>query len=126
MTVFATAIAITKDLPDVEGDRKHNIDTFATRLGTRAVARVGGRSRARPDVPILPALTKACVCAHPVPNMPQLACVAVLHLCIRLLMLFDWNQGCWLKVLDTMHPTITVRRGQNTVLPCVQAQGCSC
>ena len=41
VTVFATAIAITKDLPDVEGDRQHNIDTFATRLGTTAVARVG-------------------------------------------------------------------------------------
>ena len=41
VTVFATAIAITKDLPDVEGDRKHNIDTFATRVGTSAVARVG-------------------------------------------------------------------------------------
>ena len=34
-------IAITKDLPDVEGDRKYGIETFSTRLGTRAVAFLG-------------------------------------------------------------------------------------
>lgn len=38
MTVFATVIAITKDLPDVEGDRKFGIETFATRLGVRRIA----------------------------------------------------------------------------------------
>ena len=38
---FATVIAITKDLPDVEGDRKYGIETFSTRLGTRAVAFLG-------------------------------------------------------------------------------------
>ena len=30
MTVFAAVIAISKDLPDVEGDRKYNVETFAT------------------------------------------------------------------------------------------------
>lgn len=41
VTVFATAIALTKDLPDVEGDRKYGIDTFATRLGVRKIAFLG-------------------------------------------------------------------------------------
>jgi homogentisate solanesyltransferase len=34
-------IAITKDLPDIEGDRQHGIQTFATRLGVRNVAFLG-------------------------------------------------------------------------------------
>lgn len=42
VTVFATVIAITKDLPDVEGDKANNITTFATRLGVRNVAMLGG------------------------------------------------------------------------------------
>ena len=41
VTVFATVIAITKDLPDVEGDRKYNIDTLATRLGVRTISFAG-------------------------------------------------------------------------------------
>ena len=41
VTVFATAIAITKDLPDVEGDRQHGIETFATRLGVRRISWLG-------------------------------------------------------------------------------------
>ena len=41
VTVFATVIAITKDLPDVEGDLKYNIKTFATQLGVRGVAFLG-------------------------------------------------------------------------------------
>lgn len=41
VTVFATAIAITKDLPDVEGDRKYGIETFATKLGVRNIAFLG-------------------------------------------------------------------------------------
>ncbi|KAK9797352.1 hypothetical protein WJX73_001094 [Symbiochloris irregularis] len=41
VTVFATVIAITKDLPDMEGDLKYKIDTFATRLGTKNLARLG-------------------------------------------------------------------------------------
>lgn len=44
VTVFATVIAITKDLPDVEGDRKYNIDTLATRLGVRTIAFAGKHS----------------------------------------------------------------------------------
>ena len=43
MTVFATVIAITKDLADVEGDRKYGIQTFSTRLGTRRVTFLGAR-----------------------------------------------------------------------------------
>eukprot|EP00271_Cylindrocystis_brebissonii_P015698 TRINITY_DN38673_c0_g1_i1.p1 TRINITY_DN38673_c0_g1~~TRINITY_DN38673_c0_g1_i1.p1 ORF type:complete len:409 (+),score=56.38 TRINITY_DN38673_c0_g1_i1:178-1404(+) len=41
VTVFATVIAITKDLSDVEGDRKYQIKTFATQVGVRAVACLG-------------------------------------------------------------------------------------
>ena len=43
VTVFATVIAITKDLADVEGDRKYGIQTFTTRLGTRRVTFLGAR-----------------------------------------------------------------------------------
>ena len=38
VTLFATVIAITKDLPDVEGDRKEGIKTFATQLGVQNMA----------------------------------------------------------------------------------------
>jgi homogentisate solanesyltransferase len=38
MTVFATVIAITKDLPDVEGDIRYNIGTFASKYGVKRVA----------------------------------------------------------------------------------------
>mmetsp|Transcript_9916 Transcript_9916/g.32152 ORF Transcript_9916/g.32152 Transcript_9916/m.32152 type:complete len:381 (-) Transcript_9916:92-1234(-) len=41
VTVFAVVIAITKDLPDMAGDRKFNIETFATRLGERNLSYVG-------------------------------------------------------------------------------------
>lgn len=40
-TLFALVIAITKDLPDVEGDQKYQISTFATKLGVRNVALLG-------------------------------------------------------------------------------------
>jgi homogentisate phytyltransferase/homogentisate geranylgeranyltransferase len=35
--VFTFAIAIFKDIPDMEGDRQYNISTFTLRLGQRAV-----------------------------------------------------------------------------------------
>jgi homogentisate solanesyltransferase len=38
VTLFATVIAVTKDLPDVDGDRANGVSTFATRLGVPAVA----------------------------------------------------------------------------------------
>eukprot|EP00878_Enallax_costatus_P039914 GHUV01045853.1.p1 GENE.GHUV01045853.1~~GHUV01045853.1.p1 ORF type:complete len:384 (+),score=94.96 GHUV01045853.1:361-1512(+) len=41
VTMFATVIAITKDLPDIEGDRANNISTFATRLGVKNVSLLG-------------------------------------------------------------------------------------
>ncbi|KAL3701182.1 hypothetical protein R1sor_019204 [Riccia sorocarpa] len=41
VTVFATVIAITKDLPDIEGDKKYNISTFATRFGVRNISFLG-------------------------------------------------------------------------------------
>eukprot|EP00898_Chlorokybus_atmophyticus_P003066 jgi/Chlat1/3760/Chrsp259S03941 len=41
VTVFATVIAITKDLPDVDGDRANNISTFATRLGVKNISILG-------------------------------------------------------------------------------------
>ena len=39
MTVYASVIAVTKDLGDVEGDRIGGINTFARRFGARNVAR---------------------------------------------------------------------------------------
>lgn len=39
MTIFATIIAVTKDLPDVEGDKAYNINTFATKLGVAKIAK---------------------------------------------------------------------------------------
>jgi len=38
MTVFAAVIAVTKDLPDVDGDKKYGFETFATKLGAPRVA----------------------------------------------------------------------------------------
>ena len=38
MTVFATVIAVTKDLPDVEGDIKYGVTTFASKFGAKAVS----------------------------------------------------------------------------------------
>ena len=35
VTLFAVVISITKDLADIEGDKKFNIDTFATKLGVK-------------------------------------------------------------------------------------------
>jgi homogentisate solanesyltransferase len=39
--MFATVIAITKDLPDIEGDMANNISTFATRMGVKNVSLLG-------------------------------------------------------------------------------------
>lgn len=39
MTMFATVIAVTKDLPDVEGDKAYNISTFATKVGVANIAK---------------------------------------------------------------------------------------
>nr|KYP73989.1 hypothetical protein KK1_006657 [Cajanus cajan] len=41
VTFFALDIAITKDLPDVEGDHKYQISTFATKLGVRNIVFLG-------------------------------------------------------------------------------------
>jgi homogentisate solanesyltransferase len=41
VTLFAVAISITKDLPDVEGDRRYGVQTFATWLGVRKIALAG-------------------------------------------------------------------------------------
>ena len=41
VTLFAVAIAVTKDLPDVDGDRAHGVSTFVTRAGVPAVATLG-------------------------------------------------------------------------------------
>lgn len=38
MTIFATVIAVTKDLPDVEGDKAYQIETFATKVGVARIA----------------------------------------------------------------------------------------
>ena len=41
--IFATSIAITKDLPDVKGDIQFNIRTFATKVGVKSIAFLGMR-----------------------------------------------------------------------------------
>ncbi len=41
VTMFATVIAITKDLPDTAGDQAHGIQTFATTFGVRGVSLLG-------------------------------------------------------------------------------------
>lgn len=38
MTVFAAVIAVTKDLPDIEGDKKFAVETLSTRLGVKPIA----------------------------------------------------------------------------------------
>jgi len=38
MMVFATVIALSKDLPDIEGDRKFKVNTFASRMGPTALS----------------------------------------------------------------------------------------
>mmetsp|Transcript_5654 Transcript_5654/g.12850 ORF Transcript_5654/g.12850 Transcript_5654/m.12850 type:complete len:395 (-) Transcript_5654:102-1286(-) len=39
MTMFASVIAITKDLPDIEGDKAYNISTLATKVGVPKIAK---------------------------------------------------------------------------------------
>lgn len=39
MTIFATVIAVTKDLPDTEGDKANEIETFATKVGIDRIAK---------------------------------------------------------------------------------------
>mmetsp|Transcript_17292 Transcript_17292/g.24314 ORF Transcript_17292/g.24314 Transcript_17292/m.24314 type:complete len:389 (-) Transcript_17292:123-1289(-) len=39
MTAFATVIAVTKDLPDIEGDKAFQIETFATKIGVPRIAK---------------------------------------------------------------------------------------
>jgi homogentisate solanesyltransferase len=39
MTMFATCIAVTKDLPDIEGDKAFQISTFATKVGVPKIAK---------------------------------------------------------------------------------------
>lgn len=40
VTVFATVIAVTKDMPDIEGDRKYGVSTFASRMGAEKLSYV--------------------------------------------------------------------------------------
>lgn len=40
VTAFALIIAISKDLPDVEGDKKNNIQTFASSVGVPKLAKL--------------------------------------------------------------------------------------
>eukprot|EP00210_Caulerpa_lentillifera_P005878 g5621.t1 len=41
VTLFAVSIAITKDLPDIKGDRRFKINTLATKLGVGRIAFLG-------------------------------------------------------------------------------------
>ena len=73
VTVFATVIAITKDLADVEGDRKYGIQTFSTRLGTRRVTFLGAWLTAS----LLPASAcSMCICY-------MQACMHTVHAALR-------------------------------------------
>ncbi len=38
---FSLAIAVLKDVPDIEGDRRYSIRTFTVRLGPERVFRIG-------------------------------------------------------------------------------------
>jgi len=40
MTVFALVIAVTKDLPDIEGDKLFGVETFATKAGVAKIAQL--------------------------------------------------------------------------------------
>lgn len=68
--MFATVIAITKDLPDVEGDKANNITTFATRMGVKNVSLMGesgscvdGQTRVQHDGWLLALKTAGlCLC----------------------------------------------------------------
>ncbi|XP_024017137.1 homogentisate solanesyltransferase, chloroplastic-like, partial [Morus notabilis] len=40
-TLFFFVICLIKDIPDVEGDRKYNIQTFAAKFGPKNVAFLG-------------------------------------------------------------------------------------
>lgn len=40
MTIFASVIAVTKDLPDVEGDKKYNVVTLASTYGVKRIAEI--------------------------------------------------------------------------------------
>ena len=75
VTVFATVIAITKDLADVEGDRKFGVETFSTRLGVRNVAYLGA-SAMQPCFICLHKLT-TCGCKR-IPAFRHAICVALL------------------------------------------------
>jgi len=44
MTIFASVIAITKDLPDIEGDKKAKISTFAIKVSQRRAQRIAQSS----------------------------------------------------------------------------------
>ena len=41
MTVFATAIAVTEDLADIDGDKQFGIETFTTKMGVKNVSYIG-------------------------------------------------------------------------------------
>ena len=41
MTLFATAIAGTKDLADIDGDKQFGIETFTTKMGVKNVSYIG-------------------------------------------------------------------------------------
>jgi len=94
--MFATVIAITKvryslrffsmrgpalrwasqDLPDVEGDRQHNIETFATQLGVRTIslavrARVRARLEPVQELTPLGAPYRPSVCSSPATQPPS-------------------------------------------------------
>ena len=49
VTVFAVVIAITKDLPDIDGDRANGIETFATKLGVKNASLLSEEWREGPD-----------------------------------------------------------------------------
>jgi 1,4-dihydroxy-2-naphthoate octaprenyltransferase len=80
--MFATVIAITKDLPDIEGDKANNIETFATRMGVKNVSLLGESWRLCEVAEVL--VVTACVSASNVCDWRAFARLLKSRLCDRM------------------------------------------
>jgi homogentisate phytyltransferase / homogentisate geranylgeranyltransferase len=81
---FALAIAILKDVPDAEGDRRFSIATFTVRFGPRRVMRAG--------MAALTAAYAGMIAAAPLVDGAQPAVLAAGH-AAALALLWHWRRG---------------------------------